>query len=71
MPWRDVLILTNGDGGDLGVEVQHAVAVHVHQVVSPAVIVVAEEIDGAHVLQRNSISRHGPQSCLGLVKLPC
>lgn len=43
-------LLTNRNGGDLGVDVQHAVPVHVHQVVSSAFIVVTEEVDGTDVL---------------------
>lgn len=47
------LLLTNGDGGDLSVEIQHAVAVHIHQVVPPAFLVVTEEIDRTDILERD------------------
>lgn len=43
--------LTNGNGGDLCVHVQHSVAVHVHQVVPPALLIVAEEMNRSNILQ--------------------
>lgn len=49
----DVLLLTNWDGGDLSVDIQHAVAVHIHQVVSPALLIVTEEVDRTNILERD------------------
>lgn len=46
-----LLSLTNRDGGDLGVHVQHAVPVHVHQVVPSALLVVTEEVDRPDILE--------------------
>ena len=43
-------LLTNGDGGDLSVDVKHAVAIHIHQVVPSALIVVTEEVDCTNIL---------------------
>ncbi len=43
--------LTDGDGGDLCVHVQHPVAIHVHQVVPPALLIVAEEMNRSNILQ--------------------
>lgn len=42
--------LTYGHGGDLRVQIQHSVAVSVHQVIPPALLVVAEEINRADIL---------------------
>lgn len=50
------MLLTNGNGGDLSVDVQHAVAVHVHQIVSSALLVVTEEVDGTDVLEEKPSS---------------
>lgn len=35
---------------DLCVQIQHSVAVSIHQVVSPALLVVTEEINRSHIL---------------------
>lgn len=43
--------LTNGNGGDLCVHIQHSVAVHIHQVVPPALLIVAEEMNRSNILQ--------------------
>lgn len=50
----DLVLLTNRNGGDLSVDVQHAVAVHVHQVVSSAVFIVTKEVDCTNILQTNT-----------------
>lgn len=42
--------LTNGDRGDLGIQVQHSVAIHVDQVIAPALFVIAEKVHGFCVL---------------------
>ena len=47
-----LLGLTDRDGGDLGVDVKHAIAVNVHQEVASALLVVAEEVDGGVILRR-------------------
>lgn len=47
-----VLLLTNWDGGDLSVEVQHAVVVYIYQVITPTLFIVTKEVDGPHVLKR-------------------
>lgn len=49
----ELLLLTNWDGGDLSVDIQHAVAVHVHQVVPPALLIVTEEVDCTDILGRD------------------
>ena len=47
------LLLTNWNGGDLSVDVQHAVAIHIHQVVPPALFIVTEEVDCTNILGRD------------------
>lgn len=42
--------LTYGDGGDLGIEIQHSVAIHVDQVIASALFVIAEEVHSLCVL---------------------
>lgn len=49
---------TNGDGGDLGVDVQHAVPVHIHQVVPATLVIVAEEMDRPNILQKHTDNKH-------------
>lgn len=51
----DVLLLTNRDGGDLSVEVQHAVSIHIYQVVAPALLIVTEEVDCTNILGKNML----------------
>lgn len=48
-------LLTNWDGGDLSVDIQHAVAVHIHQVVPPALLIVTEEVDCTNILGRDRL----------------
>lgn len=45
-------LLTNWDGWDLSVEVQHAVVVHIHQVIAPTLFIVTKEVDGTHILKK-------------------
>ena len=42
---------TDGHRGDLGEHVEHHVAVHVDQIVADGLVVVAEKVNGAHVLK--------------------
>lgn len=44
------MLRTNGNGGDLRVDVQHAVIVHIHQVVAFALLIVTEEVDCTDIL---------------------
>ena len=53
--YRCILILTNRDGGDLSVDIKHAVAVHIHQIVPPALLVVTEEVDCTNILGRDML----------------
>jgi hypothetical protein len=43
-------MFTDGDRGDLRVDVQHHVPVHVHDVVAQRALVVHEEVDRVHAL---------------------
>lgn len=46
-------LLTNWDGRDLSVDIQHAVIVYIHQVVPSALLIVTEEVDRTNVLGRD------------------
>lgn len=54
-----VVRLTNRDRGDLCVDVQHAVVVHIHKVVALALLVVTEEVDCSNILGWRGLRRFG------------
>lgn len=45
---------TYGDGWNLRVEIQHAIAIHIHEVVPSALFVVAEEVHSFGILKEKS-----------------
>lgn len=46
----DFPALTYGDRGDLGIKIQHPVAIHVHQVIASALFVIAEKVHSFCIL---------------------
>ena len=46
----DLPALTYGDRGDLGIKIQHPVAIHVHQVIASALFVIAEKVHSFCIL---------------------
>lgn len=46
----DFPALTYGDRGNLGVQVQHPVAVHIDQVIASALLIIAEKVHSFCIL---------------------
>lgn len=47
---RNITGHTQRNRGDLCIQIQHPVAISIHQVVSPALLIITEEINCTHVL---------------------
>lgn len=47
---EEVSALTNGDGGDLRIKIQHPVAIHIDQVIASALFIIAEEMHSICIL---------------------
>lgn len=45
---------TNGDGSNLSVDIQHAIAVNVHQVVPSALFIITEEVQRLDILSEGT-----------------